>query len=142
MFNQAWQYQVRVIKELTEKYRVEYIGIDITGPGAGVFEQVQQFFPCVTPIYYTLETKTRLVLKAQQILDDNRVLWDASWSDIAAGFMQIKKKISGTNLITYVADRSDTIGHADAAWALMHVLINEGLLLPGTQSEATVVMSG
>ena len=141
MMNQTWLYQTQKMKELTEKYRVEYIGIDITGPGAGVFEQVQQFYPCVTPIYYTIESKTRLVLKAQQIIDENRVLWDASWSDIAAGFMQIKKKVTGTGLITYSGDRSDVVGHADAAWAIMHVLINEGLLLPGTQAQSRVVIA-
>ncbi len=140
MFDQSWQYQCQVIKELTEKYRVDYIGIDLTGPGSGVFEQVKQFFPCATPILYTPETKTRLVLKAQQVITDERLIWDAQYSDIPAGFLQIKKTVSQNGQIAYIAQRTDTTGHADSAWAIMHALINEGILSPGTAQEATVVI--
>ncbi|ELT99763.1 hypothetical protein CAPTEDRAFT_198002, partial [Capitella teleta] len=66
MHGQSWFYQAEMIRSLTEKYTVDYIGIDLTGPGSGVFEQVQQFYPRATPIHYTLESKTRLVLKAQE----------------------------------------------------------------------------
>ena len=127
MINQAWQYQASVIKELTEKYNVKYIGIDITGPGSGVFETVQNFFPAATPIHYSPNSKTRLVLKGQDVIGNNRIEWDASWSDIAAGFMAIRRTTTGNGLLTYVADRTERHGHADAAWSILHALINEGL---------------
>ena len=127
MHGQSWVYQAEKIKSLTEKYSVEYMGIDLTGPGSGVFEQVQQFYPQVTPIHYTIESKTRLVLKAQEVIGQGRILWDSSWSDIAAGFMQIHRTTTTHGRITYVADRSERTGHADSAWAIMHALINEGL---------------
>ena len=127
MHGQSWFYQAEKIRALTEKYTVDYIGIDLTGPGSGVFEQVQQFYPRATPIHYTLESKTRLVLKAQEVIGQGRILWDSAWSDIAAGFMQIHRTTTNSGQITYVADRSQRTGHADSAWAIMHTLINEGL---------------
>ncbi len=122
-----WGLQTEKRKCLTEKYSVVYSGIDLTGPGSGVVEQVQQFYLQATPIHYTIESKTRLVLKAQEVIGQGRILWDSSWSDIAAGFMQIHRTTTTHGRITYVADRSERTGHADSAWAIMHGLINEGL---------------
>ena len=127
MFNQAWQYQAAVIKELWERYNVTYIGIDTTGPGNGVFELVQHFFPAATPIVYNPTSKTRLVLKGQDVIGNRRIEWDGSWSDIAAGFMSIRRTTTKHGQMTYVADRNERIGHADAAWAILHALMNEGL---------------
>ncbi|BES69717.1 terminase ATPase subunit family protein [Marinobacter nanhaiticus D15-8W] len=141
LHNCAWQYQAQTIKDLCERYRVEYIGVDVTGPGSGVFEQVQRFFPAATAITYSPQMKTRLVLKAQQVVLEGRVEWDASWSDIAAGFMQIRKTTTGSGQIVYVADRNDKTGHADAAWAVTHALINEGLLTPDDTRRSKVVFA-
>ncbi len=127
MYGQTWFYQSEKIRILTEKYTVDNISIDVTGPGSGVFEQVKQFYPRARAIHYTLENKTRLVLKAQDVIWQGRILWDSSWSDIAAGFMQIRRTTTPNGQITFIADRSERTGHADSAWAIMHALINEGL---------------
>ncbi|MCV5802979.1 oxidoreductase, partial [Escherichia coli] len=37
--------QADAIKKLTEQYNVTYIGIDSTGVGHGVYENVKAFFP-------------------------------------------------------------------------------------------------
>lgn len=37
--------QAESIRQLTEKYNVEYIGIDATGLGIGVFQLVRSFYP-------------------------------------------------------------------------------------------------
>lgn len=127
MVNHAWQYQAAVIQELCEKYVVDYIGIDLTGPGSGVFELVKNFFPRATPINYSIDVKTRLVLKGQEVIGNGRIEWDASWNDIAAGFMSIRRTTTKSSQLTYVADRSNRTGHADSAWAILHALYNEGL---------------
>jgi uncharacterized protein YjcR len=129
MKNAAWQFQAATIKDLVNKYDVEYIGIDRTGPGDGVCEMVERFYPAVEGIFYSQEKKTKLVLKAQQVIADQRIEWDVNWSDIAAGFLQIHRAVTGGGGITYVADRNDKTGHADAAWAIMHALINEDFIL-------------
>ena len=42
--------------------------------------------------------------------------------------MSIKKKITASQKqITFTAGRSEDIGHADLAWALMHAIYNEPL---------------
>ena len=126
MHKQSWAFQAQTIKDLTKKYNVEYIGIDTTGPGHAVYEAVQDFYPGVTPIYYSQETKTRLVLKAQDIITTGRIVWDEENTDIPAAFLAIARKNTGSS-ITYVAVRDKNVGHADVAWAIMHALINEGL---------------
>ncbi|MPN40689.1 hypothetical protein SDC9_188227 [bioreactor metagenome] len=128
--NAAWEFQAGVIRDLCGKYNVDHIAIDITGPGSGVYEQVCRFFPAAEAINYTLEVKARLVLKAQQVVAAGRVLWDSCYSDIAPGFLLIKRVTTQNANITYVADRSDLTGHADAAWAIMHALAHEDLIQP------------
>ncbi|WKD48349.1 terminase large subunit domain-containing protein [Microbulbifer spongiae] len=125
--NRAWQYQANRIRELTEKYNVQFIGIDCTGPGHGVFEMVQNFFPRATPIHYGLETKTALVLKTQDVVESQRIQWDAEHTDIPQAFLQIHQTTTGKDQITYAANRTSTTGHADVAWAVMHALSNEPL---------------
>ena len=49
-------------------------------------------------------------------------------SDIAAGFLLIRRATGISGVITYIADRSDLTGHADSAWAIMHALIHEDLI--------------
>ena len=136
-----WPQQADMIKELWTQYRVEYIGIDTTGQGSGVFEMVQKFYPAVTGIYYTLESKTRLVLKAQSVINDKRLQWDAGASDIAAAFLQIKRGLTASgSKMTFYADRDEATGHADAAWAIMHALMHEGLVAPEDAQQTTLVM--
>ncbi|WP_299945946.1 terminase family protein [uncultured Microbulbifer sp.] len=125
--NRAWQYQANRIRELTEKYNVQFIGIDCTGPGHGVFEMVQNFFRRATPIHYGLETKTALVLKTQDVIESQRIQWDAEHTDIPQAFLQIHQTTTGKDQITYAANRTSTTGHADVAWAVMHALSNEPL---------------
>ena len=130
LHNTCWSAQAEIIKELCQKYDVRHITIDRTGEGSGVFEMVEMFFPAAEGIMYNLERKTKLVLKMQQVVNAGRIRWDASYSDIAAGLLQIKRGVSsGGGKITYYAERTAN-GHADAAWALMHALEFEGLILP------------
>ncbi|WP_445357296.1 terminase large subunit domain-containing protein [Microbulbifer sp. ANSA002] len=127
MRNRAWQYQANRIKELTEKYNVQFIGIDCTGPGHGVYEMVKEFYTRVTPIHYGLETKTNLVLKTQDVVESHRIEWDAEHTDIPQAFLQIHQTTTSGDHITYAANRKSATGHADVAWAIMHGLSNEPL---------------
>lgn len=124
--NKSWQYQADEIEKLIGRYNVVHVGIDCTGPGAGVFEQVQGVYPNAEPIHYSVEVKTRLVLKAQSVVVDGRIRWDAEHSDIAPAFLAIKRQSNGKT-ISYVAARDSNIGHADVAWAIMHALSFEQL---------------
>jgi len=120
--------QAKSIEDLTRRFAVEYIGIDATGIGQGVFQLVQQFFPAAREISYSPEVKTGLVLKAKDTINSGRLEYDTGHTDITASFMAIRKTMTASgNRATYVASRSEEASHADVAWAIMHALVNEPL---------------
>ncbi|EKN3567305.1 terminase ATPase subunit family protein [Yersinia enterocolitica] len=120
--------QAKHIEELTQKYCVEYIGIDATTVGQGVFQLVRQFFPAAREIKYTPEIKTAMVLKAKHTINNGRLEYDTGHTDITQSFMAIRKTMTASGKSsTYVASRSEEASHADVAWAIMHALLNEPL---------------
>ncbi len=138
--NIAWQAQADQIRKLTEKYRVTYIGIDTTGNGSGVFEMVKTFYPAAKAIIYSVEQKTKLVLKAQAVIGSGQIEWPAFYSSIGAGFLQIHRCVTGSSQITYSADRTDKTGHADDAWATMHALIKDPLISRAFRRKGSAVI--
>ncbi|MDT0137298.1 terminase large subunit domain-containing protein [Acidovorax sp. PRC11] len=120
--------QAKAIKAITARYNVVAITVDTTGIGQGVFQLVQKFFPAARGINYSVDSKTLLVLKAQQVIAARRLQFDAGNRDLAVSFMAIKRELtaSGRN-VTYAAGRSEDAGHADLAWACMNALSNEPL---------------
>lgn len=124
--NMPFEDQAKEIFKILERYNVEYIGVDTSGPGRGVFELIQKKFPRATPIVYSVETKNRMVLKAQSIFRQRRFEFDAALQEVVASFTSIRQTTTG-NQITYDASRSQQTGHADLAWAIMHALDNEPL---------------
>jgi len=131
--------QAEEIRKLCDKYNVAYIGIDATGIGQGVYQLVRQFYPGATSIHYSVEVKTRMVLKAQSVMGNGRLQFDAGWIDLAQSFMAIKKTITHNGRhTTYNAGRRDDIGHADLAWACMHALDHEPL--EGASEKNTAIL--
>lgn len=120
--------QAEAIRQLTLQYNVSYIGIDSTGVGLGVYENVKQFFPAVKEFVYNPTVKNALVLKAYDTISSGRLEFDASHLDIAQSFMSIRKTLTASgHRPTYEANRSEEASHADLAWAAMHALANEPL---------------
>jgi uncharacterized protein YjcR len=120
--------QAEFIRKIMQRYWVTYIGIDTTGMGSGVAQLVKQFFPNLTTFSYSPEVKTRLVLKAYDVIHNGRLEFDAGWTDVAQSLMAIRKTMTASGRqMTYTAGRTDDTGHADLAWALFHALQNEPL---------------
>lgn len=120
--------QARTIQKVTQRYWVTYIGIDTTGIGSAVAQLVRQFFPGLKTFSYSPEVKTRLVMKAWDVISKGRLEFDAGWTDMAQSLMAIRKTVTpGGRQFTYTAGRNDNTGHADLAWALFHALHNEPL---------------
>lgn len=120
--------QADAIKQLTQQYNVTYIGIDSTGVGHGVYENVKAFFPAVREFVYNPNVKNALVLKAYDIISHRRLEFDAGHTDIAQSFLAIRRATTASgNRPTYEASRSEEASHADLAWATMHALFNEPL---------------
>ena len=134
--------QAEFIRSITKRYWVTYIGIDATGMGSGVAQLVKQFFPNVTTFSYSPEIKTRLVLKAYDVINKGRLEFDAGWTDLAQSLMAIRKTMTASGRqYTYTASRTDEIGHADLAWALFHALQNEPLEGQTVRNTGRIVLS-
>lgn len=120
--------QADAIKKITERFYVEYMGIDTTGIGTGVYQNVVQFFPAAREFIYNPNVKNALVIKAYDVISHGRLEFDAQCVDIIQSFTSIRRTTTGSgNRPTYEASRSEGIGHADLAWATMHALFNEPL---------------
>lgn len=132
--------QAESIRQLTEKYNVEYIGIDATGLGIGVFQLVRSFYPAARDIRYTPEMKTAMVLKAKDVIRRGCLEYDVSATDITTSFMAIRKTMTSSGRsATYEASRTEEASHADVAWATMHALLNEPLTAGSGQSSSSIL---
>ncbi|MBY6206875.1 MULTISPECIES: terminase large subunit domain-containing protein [Halomonas] len=121
-----YEAQADFIKGFRDRYRIEHIGIDITGLGEAVAEHVAKWFPTLTRFRYDPAVKGRLVMQAQQIMRRGRLEFDVGWMDLAQSFMAIKKELTASGRqYTYTSGRSKATGHADLAWATMHALSHE-----------------
>ncbi len=120
--------QAEFIRQTCTRYTVAYIGIDTSGLGVGVYQLVRQFRPDAVGFTYNVELKTRMVLKALDVINNGRLEFDAGQTDIAASFLAIKKTLTPSGRqVTYQAGRSEETSHSDLAWATMHALFNEPL---------------
>ncbi|SAX51985.1 terminase ATPase subunit family protein [Klebsiella variicola] len=132
--------QAESIRQLTEKYNVEYIGIDATGLGIGVFQLVRSFYPAARDIRYTPEMKTAMVLKAKDVIRRGCLEYDVSATDITSSFMAIRKTMTSSGRsATYEASRTEEASHADVAWATMHALLNEPLTAGSGQTTSSIL---
>lgn len=131
--------QAEAIKQLTERYNVEYIGIDSTGIGHGVYQSVVEFFPQAREFVYNPAMKNALVLKAWDVINSGRLEFDAGDTDVIQSFMAIRRSTTASgNRPTYEASRSEDANHADLAWATMHALFNEPITGDSTQQHNIV----
>jgi uncharacterized protein YjcR len=132
--------QAESIRQLTEKYNVEYIGIDATGLGIGVFQLVRSFYPAARDIRYTPEMKTAMVLKAKDVIRRGCLEYDVSATDITTSFTAIRKTMTSSGRsATYEASRTEEASHADVAWATMHALLNEPLTAGSGQTTSSIL---
>ena len=124
---QSYLWQTERIRELSHRYNFGHFGVDTTGPGIGVFENVRQFIPQTVPLHYSTQVKAQLVLKALEVMEQGRFQFDAGDIDLAHAFMTIRKTTTDSGQITYTASRNSQTGHADEAWSVMHALAAEPL---------------
>lgn len=123
-----FQAQAEFVLARLARYNCTYLGVDATGVGAAVYQLLRDRMRGVAKIEYSLETKAAMVMKAQHSFARSRIEFDAGWIDVQSSFLSIKKTLTGSGrAITFKASRSEEVGHADLAWAVMHILINEPL---------------
>ncbi|ATI81475.1 terminase large subunit domain-containing protein [Sphingobium yanoikuyae] len=127
-----FEQQADFIKAVLSRYNCTYLGIDAKGVGAGVYQLLAK--PGAMPgcsiakIEYSLELKTQMVMKAQNVVRRGRLAFDSGLLDIVSAFVSIKKTLTTSGRsVTFKAGRGGEDGHADLAWATMHILMNEPL---------------
>lgn len=130
-YNESFRFQAEKIREFCEKYRVIWIGIDVTGIGQGLFDLVKEFRPDAAPIFYSQQTKNSLVVKAKDVISSGRLQFDSELKDIPQAFLQIRQTTSNNGGLTYATNRSEETGHGDVAWSIMHALIFEPINYSG-----------
>src|ERR1043165_6380518 len=124
----GFEAQAEAIFRQMARYNVVDVGIDTTGVGAAVYQLVAKRFPAARAIQYSAPFKAMMVFKARSVIMAGRLQYDCGDKDITASFMSIRPQLTGSQrAITYVASRAGDTGHADVAWAVMHVLITEPL---------------
>jgi len=134
---QNFTYQSNRIKEVKESHNVVHIGIDTTGIGYGVYEKVVDWYPNATPIHYSMEMKTQLVVKALDVINMGRFEYLAGDNEITRAFLMITKTTTSSGQITYASSRSVESGHADIAWSIMHAFNYEPINHAGRKTTAT-----
>ena len=139
--DKSFLWQAGQIKRLCERYKIRHLGIDVTGPGAGVLEHIRSFCPVAMPITYSIATKAALVHKAQEVIEQGRLAYDAAQTDISHAFMTIRQTSTPSGQVTYAAHRTDTTGHADVAWSIMHALYIEPLAVQSRAGGKTSSLS-
>ena len=123
-----FRYQASEIEKIAKKFRVTYLGIDVSGVGSGVYDLLQPVFKStITPINYNVESKARLVLKMVDVVESDRIEWDQEDIEIPLAFMSIKRSTTGGGQMTFRASRSSETGHADVFFAIAHAVDNEPL---------------
>lgn len=128
-FGLSYRWQAEQIKKLYKQYNFSYIGIDANGVGQGVFEMIQEFARReAKAILYSLETKSSLVLKVHDLVERGMLEWNEEEKDIAASFLMIKQTSTHSgNAITFTADRTSKLQHADVFWAISHAINKKSL---------------
>jgi len=124
----SYEGQAEEIRRLTERYNVTEIAMDTTGIGAPTAELVEAFFPRLTRIVYSVNTKNTMVYKAREVIQGGRLQFDGGWDDVVHSFLMIKRALTPkSGQVTFVARRSKDSSHADLAFAIMHLLSLEGV---------------
>lgn len=123
-----FQQQAEYIIATLSRYNCTYLGIERSAIGDAVCQCLGNRIKCLSRIEYSIETKQRMVMKAQNVIRLGRLEMDAGCIDIVSSFISIKKTITNSgHSVTFKSDRAKDTGHADLAWSVMHVLINEPL---------------
>lgn len=124
-----FQAQAEFIIARLKRYNCTYLGVDAGGVGAGVYQCLQrEGVRGLVKIEYSIDAKATMVMKAQHSFARGRIEYDGAWIDVQSSFLSIKRALTRSGAaITFKASRSEDSGHADLAWAIMHILINEPL---------------
>lgn len=117
------------LQAMADRYNITEIGINTNGAGKAVWELTCKWFPTARKIDYDIAVKNAMVMKTQNVMRHGRLEFDAGDIEIMQSFIAIRPQSTRAGgRVTYVAHRGEgMVGHAEAAWAIMHALFFEPL---------------
>lgn len=127
--------QAQRVVGLCRQFKIEYMDIDKTGPGLFIPDivldalvQAELDIPRIVATQYSDESKTRLVQKGLNVIAQRRFEYDENDHDLPLAFMTIHQSSTPSgNSLTYYSVRTNTTGHGDEAWAVLHAMQAEGV---------------
>ena len=124
-----YQDQDLELQAMADRYNITRIGINTNGAGDAVYQLVTDWFPTATRFDYNVALKMQMVMKAQNVMRKGRLEFDAGDNEIVQSFIAVRPTSTRAGgQVTYAAHRGgDVVGHAEAAWAIMHALFFEPL---------------
>jgi Terminase large subunit, T4likevirus-type, N-terminal len=109
-------------KERKKIYNVKNFFTDVSGSGIYVWQHVKNEVHNATRVDYTLQNKTEMVLKMQDLVREKRFLYHEDYKhEVIASFMSVKKGFTAsTKQITYYSSRSKSVNggskHGELFW--------------------------
>lgn len=125
--NKSINWQAYIIKKWVKEFKAGFLGIDVTGIGAAVYNLIKDLpkevdWPLtIKKFTYDRENKIELILHMERIVASKRLEFDGTNKMILQSFLAIKTTTTGAGRSTIVADRKKGIGHADLFFAIAHL---------------------
>jgi phage FluMu gp28-like protein len=107
--------QKEVIRNLCERYPFEAGGIDATGIGSQMAEEINEEFPFIKPIVFTNKIKEQLVTGTKKRFENGQVQIPDD-QDLLSDFHRIRRSVTASNNVVFDAV-ANSKSHADRFWA-------------------------
>jgi phage FluMu gp28-like protein len=120
--------QREAIDKVIREFSIERGGIDSSGLGRQLAEEVNRLHPLIRPIYFTNEAKERLAVTVKRKMEE-RLLQIPDDRDLVDDIHSIKKLIGAGGRTKFDAVRTKE-GHSDRFWALALALDSASSLMP------------
>nr|VFJ42954.1 MAG: Uncharacterized protein YjcR [Candidatus Kentron sp. FM]VFJ43622.1 MAG: Uncharacterized protein YjcR [Candidatus Kentron sp. FM]VFK05641.1 MAG: Uncharacterized protein YjcR [Candidatus Kentron sp. FM] len=134
--------QALEIAQLYERYNIIHCGVDVTGLGVGVYEELEKkHLAHLVPIHYSNEIKNMIVINMMGIIERQRFEYPDDRTDVTQSFLMVHRQSTQGGAITYAANRTAETGHADLFWAIAHGAIMEKLNAGGSGEDSGMTLA-
>lgn len=129
LINKSSTAQAKCIEEAVKNYNVTHVGLDRTGMGWAVWDQLDRSLCRFKAIDYSLERKTELVTDTRTQMEQKQLVFSAEDRVMIKSIAKVRRCGTEGNRLTFKTDRKKdkddknlSLGHADSFWALTHAL--------------------
>ncbi|MBU2514528.1 terminase family protein [bacterium] len=127
LIGKSINFQAAAIRDVVQKYRPDFLGIDVTGVGQAVWNVIKGIedevdHPMEVKLFnYSRELKINLVLRLERIVANRQLEIQYDDTLLIQSFLAIKVGTTDGGNPTIIANRKSLMGHADLFWAIAHL---------------------